>query len=298
MNKKPHVLVVGIDGVRYDSLLSAVTPHVDGIAREGTLLPVRVHIKNATISGPVWATVATGVYADRHKVAGNSHHPDELAAFPDFTAQVRAARPDLQTMIAASWHPLAAKVHCGPLFSSRGWVPTPDPEEANDAGSWLRADDAVALYASGRLAGEDLAVSFVYFGEADVEAHNHGTGPDYIAAIERCDARLGKLLASIQARADRGEEDWTIIVVTDHGHVDAGGHGGETEPERLAWMAASGPCLPRDILSLDHADIFPQVLAVLGIAAQGPEDGGPEGVRFGLRHEEPQPEASLSAAAQ
>ncbi|OFI39376.1 phosphodiesterase [Arthrobacter sp. SW1] len=275
---RPHVLVVGIDGVRYDALMAADTPFLDGLASTGTLLPVRVHDKNATISGPVWSTVATGVYADRHLVTGNHHHPEELDGLPDFTARLRSAWPELETMIAASWYPLARGIACGPVFSSQGWVPVPDPEEANDAGSWLVADDAVAAYAAQRLASEDLAVSFVYFGEADVEAHDHGTGPGYTAAIERCDSRLGALLAAIDSRPGRTGEGWTVIVVTDHGHVDEGGHGGESEEERTAWIAASGPGLPTAIASLDHADIHAHVLAVFGVTADGIE-----GVPFGHR---------------
>ncbi|WP_354514655.1 alkaline phosphatase family protein [Paenarthrobacter sp. 4246] len=290
MKNEPYVLVVGIDGVRYDSLMSADTPALDQIARSGFLLPVRVHGKNATISGPVWATVATGVYADRHKVTGNSDHPPELAAFQDFTAVLRAARPESRTMIAASWFPVAAPTGCGPLFSSRGWVPEEDPEEANDAGSWVSADDAVADYAAARLEHEDLAASFVYFGEADVEAHNNGTGIAYISAIQRCDSRVKSLLEAIESRPRRGDEHWTVIVVTDHGHVAAGGHGGETEAERTAWIAACGANVPRDVFAVDHADIFPQVLATFGVAA-----GDTDGLTFGSRRG-PQEQPATTAA--
>ncbi|MGJ3190663.1 alkaline phosphatase family protein [Paenarthrobacter sp. FR1] len=280
MKKSPHILIVGIDGVRYDSLLSTPTRAMDRVAATGFLLPVRVHQRNATISGPVWATVATGVYADRHMVTGNSHHPAELDALPDFTEVLRSSHPELRTMIAASWYPLATPTHCGPIFSSRGWVPTPDPEETNDAASWVCADDAVADYAANRLENEDLAASFVYFGEADVEAHNHGTGSGYVAAIQRCDARLGTLLDAIQARPDRAEEDWTVVVVTDHGHLDAGGHGGESDAERTAWIAAGGASLPRRVSAVDHADIFAQVLATFGV-----NTADSEGVPFGGRQE-------------
>ena len=280
VKNEPHVLVVGIDGVRYDSLMSADTPALDRIARNGFLLPVRVHRKNATISGPVWATVATGVYADRHGVTGNSDHPPELAAYQDFTAVLRAARPESRTMIAASWFPVAASIACGPLFSSRGWVPGEDPEEVNDAGSWVSADDAVADYAAGRLQRENLAASFVYFGEADVEAHNNGTGMGYLSAIQRCDSRLKSLLEAIESRPARGDEQWTVIVVTDHGHLDAGGHGGETGAERTAWIAACGESVPRDVVAVDHADIFAQVLAAFGVAT-----GDTDGLTFGARRD-------------
>lgn len=275
---KPHVLVVGMDGIRHDALLAAQTPVIDRIASGGVLLPVRVHDKNLTISGPVWSTVATGVYQDKHGVTGNSVRPAELANYPDFTERLRTARPELNTMIAVSWLPLAADVECGPIFSSRGWVADPDPEVANDSQSWLVADDDVADHASGRLRSEDLAASFVYFGEGDVHAHNHGTGPDYIACIERCDARLGMLLDAIDSRPSRSAEEWTVVVVTDHGHLDAGGHGGDSDEERTAWMAAAGPGLPAGISRLDHADIAVQVLSIFGLQVDG-LDGIPFGGR-------------------
>ncbi|WP_104086809.1 alkaline phosphatase family protein [Arthrobacter sp. GMC3] len=276
--RRPHVLVVGIDGIRFDSLLAAATPVMDRLAADGVLLPVRVHEKNYTVSGPVWSTVATGVYMDRHKVVDNSNHPPEMKMFPDFTALLRAQRPELETMIAASWFPLASDVECGPIFSSRGWVNEIDPERENNNQSWTKADDEVAAYASARLREEELAVSFVYFGESDVNAHNHGVGPDYLACIERCDARLGMLLDAIAARPSRVEEDWTVLVVTDHGHLDAGGHGGDSDEERTAWMLASGPTVPNSITALDHADIAIHVLDTFGVPAVDLD-----GVTFGHR---------------
>ena len=274
----PHVLVVGIDGVRYDSLRQAHTPVIDRLAETGVLLPVRVHEKNVTISGPVWATVATGVYMDQHGVEGNEDQPLGTAGFEDFTALLRAQHTELQTMIAATWMPLVRRGGCGPLFSSGGWAPPVDPEDEDTAESWILADDDAAAYAVSRLAVDDLAVSFVYFGECDVQAHRFGVGLGYIDCIERCDARLGLLLDAIERRPQRAQEDWTIIVVTDHGHLDEGGHGGDSAEERTAWMLASGAGVPEGIKSLDHADIAVQVLTTFGV-----DHSALAGVPFGQR---------------
>ena len=37
------------------------------------------------------------------------------------------------------------------------------------------------------------------------------------------------------------EEPWTTVVVTDHGHLDRGGHGGREPEVATAWAAAAGP---------------------------------------------------------
>ncbi|GAB3534437.1 alkaline phosphatase family protein [Arthrobacter tecti] len=279
--RKPHVLVVGIDGVRYDCLLAATTPALDRIAASGRLLPVRIHEKNRTISGPVWSTVATGVYADRHRITGNSTRTPELDTFPDFMERLRKARPELQTFAAATWPTLVTDNGCGPIFSSRGWVPSPSVEERGDDENYIRSDDAVAAHAAVRLATEDIAACFLHLNEADHQGHEVGVGELYREAIERCDARLGVIRAAIDSRPARSEEDWTVIVVTDHGHLDAGGHGGETEQERSAWIAVTGDNLDTEIEALDHADISTQVLATFGITNDD-ADGLPFGARVVL----------------
>lgn len=184
----PHVLVVGIEGVRYDALRAATTPALDSIEAAPVLLPGQVHAKNGTVSSPVWSTVATGGCSDRHGVLDNSTPSPRMAGRDDFTA---AARP-AGSMVAASWYPLVTDSRCGPIFSSRGWFPPTDAEgTAGSAAGWTAAEDAVASYAAPRLAEEALAVSFVYFGEADEIAHRMGAGREYTAAIDRGDQSRG-----------------------------------------------------------------------------------------------------------
>nr|BFE59814.1 hypothetical protein GCM10020063_043400 [Dactylosporangium thailandense] len=42
-------------------------------------------------------------------------------------------------------------------------------------------------------------------------------------------------------RATYAGERWLIEVATDHGHTDAGGHGGNSIPERRTFVIANGP---------------------------------------------------------
>ncbi|OIJ85673.1 hypothetical protein [Streptomyces colonosanans] len=55
--------------------------------------------------------------------------------------------------------------------------------------------------------------------------------------------------------------------MTDHGHRDEGGHGGRSELERTAWVAASGPGITSDSAptAVRHADIAAHAYAALGI---------------------------------
>jgi NAD(P)-dependent dehydrogenase (short-subunit alcohol dehydrogenase family) len=92
-----------------------------------------------------------------------------------------------------------------------------------------------------------------------VNGHVGGVDAAYRAAVHVSDQRVGRLIAA--ARSRPAAETWTIVVVTDHGHVDEGGHGGR-EPEVItAWAAVSGAdasCLTSQL------DIAPLVARALG----------------------------------
>ena len=88
----------------------------------------------------------------------------------------------------------------------------------------------------------------------------------YREAARAADLRVGRLLDAVRSRPGYQQEGWTTVVVTDHGHLDQGGHGGR-EPEVVtAWAAAAGPGIdpggPPAVTRQEQ--IAPLVLAALG----------------------------------
>ena len=84
----------------------------------------------------------------------------------------------------------------------------------------------------------------VYFGACDETGHRdgfHPSVPSYIKAIETVDSHVGKLLKSIESRPNYENEDWLILISSDHGgqgtghgkghNVPPGPSGCETRPE-------------------------------------------------------------------
>ncbi|MGF0176626.1 HAD-IA family hydrolase [Streptomyces sp. Marseille-Q5077] len=277
MHQAAHrVLVVGIDGVRLDVLNRLPTPHLDALAAEGFLAPIEVDADTPTMSGPCWATVVTGVTVAKHGVWSNDFTGNRLDVFPDFATRL-AAQDDRRTFVAAGWQPLMQAHHGGPLFrapSRTAYIsPTADTPEAwehcdeqiTEAAVRVLADaEAAAAGVAGAEAAGDVVASFVYLGAPDETAHFLGCGEEYEASIRRADARLGRLLAAVRSRPSYADEQWTFLVVTDHGHVDAGGHGGRTSEERTAWLVAAGPGIGPAPRPLRHADVAAQVFAALG----------------------------------
>ncbi|MFD8020967.1 alkaline phosphatase family protein [Streptomyces lavendulae] len=264
-----HVLVVGIDGVRLDLLPELDTPHLDAVARAGFLAPVGIDDATPTMSGPCWTTVVTGVGVAKHGVWGNRLDGNRLDVFPDFTTRL-ALECGRRTFAVGGWAPLFLAQQGGPLFTAPSRLSFIAPREDTPE-AWEEADEAVTAEAARVLgSGEELHASFVYLGAVDETAHFHGCGQEYRRSIETADRRLGRIVEAVRERPGRAGERWTVIVVTDHGHREEGGHGGRSEHERTAWVAACGPGLPTvpagaAVPAVRHADVAAHVYAALGI---------------------------------
>jgi predicted AlkP superfamily pyrophosphatase or phosphodiesterase len=256
-----RVLVIGVDGVRLDVLRTAETPHLDAIAAQGFLAPVRIDDETPTWSGPCWATVVTGVSASRHNIRHNVFTGHSLDEHPDFLT-IAALAGRRTYLSVGSWEPLATASCGGPLFAAPSRVTFNSFGHDCDRGDASAVRDAVR-----ELTEDDYDLSFVYLGDPDETAHQLGVGPEYVAAIERADRRIGELVTALWSRPDFDEEDWTVVVVTDHGHVDEGGHGGDSDVERTAWIAACGPGIEAgaDYGVLRHVDVAPHVFRAIGL---------------------------------
>ncbi|MGH8794159.1 MAG: alkaline phosphatase family protein [Stackebrandtia sp.] len=260
---KSKVIVFGVDGVRLDTLRYARTPFLDAVAAEGFLREVRVPDVNATWSGPCWSSVATGVLADVHGVVDNKID-GRLRDIPCFLQ--RASRAGLRTYAAAFWGPLLTDKAGGPIFRpDQAYVPP--PSRGAHGGGDSHTDQLAADHAAKVLAVEDHDLALVYFGQVDTAGHDHGVSEAYVKALERVDTLVGHVRDAIASRATFDDEEWTCLVVTDHGHLDEGGHGGDTDVERTAWIAGCGPGAQAvDGQSLNHVDVPRLVLEPLGVA--------------------------------
>ncbi|QFR03118.1 sulfatase-like hydrolase/transferase [Streptomyces phaeolivaceus] len=217
-----------------------------------------------TDSGPGWSSVLTGVWPDRHGVTGNDFVGADYAAHPDFLSRAAAARPGLRTVAVVSWPELIDRGALGPGIGER-------VRYDGESDGYASADRLVADAAVRRLTEDDPDLLFVYFGATDEAGHATGPlSPAYDRALLAQDAHLGRLLHALTARAD---EHWTILITTDHGHLDTGGHGGDTRAERevfvvLAELGTTGDLAPSRTTLLDSPaliDIAPTVLDRLGV---------------------------------
>jgi hypothetical protein len=263
-----RALVVGLDGVREDRLASARVPVLRGLARRGMSGSGWLHAppEAVTSSAPGWATILTGRWPGRHGVTSNDLDPAGADRRPDLLGLARAGRPGLRTLAAAGWAPLVGPDRGGPLVGGaqrRLLLAAPDP---------ATRDRLVVDAAAAALAGGEVDLAFVHLDQVDAAGHAAGVGAEYAAAIEAADAELGRLLAAVEPRAG---EDWLVVVTTDHGQADDGGHGAGTEPERRWWVVAAGGALPAGSTAAEPrpVDVAPTVLAHFGVSTVDGMDG-------------------------
>lgn len=265
----PKAVVIGIDGAMLDRIGEAGTPNLDALMAEGSTASALLPEDSPTLSGPSWSTIATGVWPAKHGVRGNELSPNDFDAYPDLLTRAERDDPGRATFAAATWAPLTSTASGGPVFSA-------EVDEAVAAPSGA-GDDWTAERTAEHLAGGSADASFVQLDEVDAAGHEHGAdSPRYTAALEEADRRVGEILAAIEERPQRAEEDWLVVVASDHGHLPGGGHGGSSDDERSVFVIARGGGIPAGASAeASIADVAPTVLHHLGVPLGGDLDGSP-----------------------
>jgi len=257
----PKLLIIGIDGCRPDALVTANTPFLDSLSANGTLL---LNSKNTGLSysGPGWSGLLTGVREDKHGVLDNSFINSNFTEYPHIFKRVKDNYPNGRTVSVCQWHPINNKIASGYVDSLIN-----TENSTND----------VQIRTNKELEVENLTSLFVHFDDVDAAGHKYGFDPNninYTEAIENTDLAIGSILEKVKSRNNYSNENWAVIITTDHGGIGKR-HGGFSDEERDIFIILSGGnlssvretainsnCPPRLV------DIFPTVLNHLGITIE------------------------------
>jgi predicted AlkP superfamily pyrophosphatase or phosphodiesterase len=246
------VLYIGIDGTRFDAIEKAETPSLDGLVKDGIHSPTCLILgdryrKNDTISGPGWSSILTGVWADKHGVHNNTFVGRNYTEYPHFFARLKEVRPSAKTASFVTWEPIHKFV------VSAADVSLNFEQKEHGILDYDRYDNQATDAAARHLTEADPDAVFLYLGQVDVAGHAkgfHPTVPDYIAAIERADQLVGRAVAAVKGRKTYAEEDWLILVTSDHGGKGTGHGSGHTTPEILnSFLIVSGKSAARGVFT-------------------------------------------------
>lgn len=270
--RTPYALIVGWDGVRYDLLSELEPPTLSAVAEGGflvgTTMPEETEAKTSTAPG--WSTNLTGVWPAKHGITDNVAMPNHFDRYPHLLQRFLTDQPDRQTMAAVCAAMLGSTKGPGPILAGGVSTLIFHDVRTHPLGP-IGRDPLVAEDARRQLQERDYALSFVYFASTDKTAHLGGTGPDYRAAIRQEDTWTGELIEAIRGRPTFDGEDWLVVITTDHGHRDEGGHGGNSWQERQSFVAMAR--LDADLgfappTEMTNVDLAPTVLRHLGVTVE------------------------------
>jgi len=226
-SQKRKVLIFAIDGLRSDCLQQATAPNMDALIANG-FYTYDSWCLGITVSGPSWSTVFTGVWYPKHGVTDNSYAGSKYNDYPYFPKRAKELKPDLRAVQIVDWAPMSDQVY----------------NEGYDQKIIRTTNDLPAMLAATKvqLQNPDLDVLNLHPDNIDMTGHSSGFSPSnaaYMSAITLVDTWVGDVMKALKERPTYAQEDWLILLVTDHGGLGTS-HGGNSDEERHIWWAASG----------------------------------------------------------
>lgn len=247
------VVFVIVDGISADQLKNANTPHLDAITKAGSYSDAYVgggagtYSETPTISAVGYNSLLTGTWANKHNVWGNGIKEPNYN-YPTIFRLAKDVNPDTNIAVFSSWLDNRTKLVGDGLEATNkikvdisfdglenDTINYPHDKERN---FMRRIDEAVSNKAAAQIKDVAPDISWVYLEFSDDMGHMFGDSPQFEDAIAFEDAQIGKIWEAIQQREAATDEEWLLIVTTDHGRSKGNGkgHGGQSNRERSTWV--------------------------------------------------------------
>lgn len=207
-----RVLLIGIDGCRSDALQAANTPNLDQLMNDGRYSWSMNRGVDYTSSGAGWSTMLTGVWPAKHGVTDNFYTNQNYGQYPNVFCRLKELNDCYKE---------ASIVHYAAINDEI--MTTCNVDVLRDYDEDQKVQEAVTNY----LNDCDMDVIFAHFDDVDHAGHVKGFHPsvaEYTNAITRVDAHLEPILNAVYEREANNNEDWLIIVSSDHGGTIDGIH--------------------------------------------------------------------------
>lgn len=242
------VLIIGVDGTRLDALAVARTTNLNTL-KAGGCFSDRALTHPVTHSAACWSSFFTGVWGDKHGVndSGNSFAGNQFTNFPNFLRRLEGVNSNWNTVAFTRW---------ADVRNVLGGV---------DAVTNYGSDAALTTATCRLLTNGNPDVFFTILLDVDSEGHASGWGAsvsNYVAAIETADGRIGQMMNALTNRATYAQEDWLVIVLSDHGMHDS-----TLENSRMTFHLVWGRAAARGTIwpSPSIVDLSATVLTHMGV---------------------------------
>jgi predicted AlkP superfamily pyrophosphatase or phosphodiesterase len=297
-DRTPKAIFIIVDGIPADVIERTPTPNLDeisganGYARAYVGGAIGEPSESPTVSAVGYNSLLTGTWSYKHNVWTNTIIKPNY----DFWDIFRIAKnydPSLQTAIFSTWTDNRSRLLGDGLAAAGGrkldyhfdgFELDTDrfPHDADN--NYISAIDAIVADEAARFIGKNGPdLSWIYLEYTDDIGHRYGDSPEQIRAVGRMDERIGIVWKSVRKRQREHDEDWLLVVTTDHGRDGQTGrnHGGQSERERTTWIATNSKRLNAHFNETPGiVDILPSIATHLGLDMPDPIRGQLDGRSF------------------
>jgi len=279
----PKAIFIIVDGIPADVLERTDTPQMDQIAgangytRSWVGGEIGGPSESPTVSAVGYNSLLTGTWANKHNVYDNDVEDPDYRYWDIFRiAKVHDA--SLHTAIFSTWlenrtrlvgDGLAAAGGDKLDYHFDGFEHDTERFPHDITRTYIRDIDELVSTETARYVeehGPDL--SWVYLEFTDDVGHAFGDSPQQRQALKIMDGNVGKIWDAVKKRQESHDEDWLIVVTTDHGRDPKTGkdHGGHTERERTTWIVTNSQKLNKRFANTPAVvDILPSIVKHLDL---------------------------------
>lgn len=279
--RTPKALFIIVDGVPADMIERLQPPFICDIASRGAYArastggEVGGYSQTPTISAIGYTNLLTATWMNKHNVDGNSNLKPNYNYWTIFRIakeQPKAYRTalysswtDNRTVLLGEGRPETGNLEIDYVCDGYDHDTVRFPKREKDL-HIFDIDEYVSQQAAHGIREESPDLSWVYLWYTDDAGHIEGNGRFFDEYTLRADRQIGRIWEAVKYREEHFDEEWMVVVTTDHGRSEDGyGHGGQSERERTTWIVTNRPVNGYfHEGALEITDIVPSICRFMG----------------------------------